>query len=203
MPHAETKARNRAALLLAAREVLEQSGVSGFLLEEIAARAGLTKGAVYSLFGGKLELLAAVIETDPGWWLLPDPDQIRPRGTAAALESLGRTWGKTITSVEPAARADQLASELELLAVALREPVVRDRLRAQQGEYLRRVTELLTGTTASDRKPLAEADAGRLAVRFVAAMQGLAQQYALASVAVTTTDFAVTARSLAPHPRKP
>ena len=50
---AETKEHNRQALLEAAREHDDRDGYRDTLLDEVAEDAGLTKGAIYSIFGGK------------------------------------------------------------------------------------------------------------------------------------------------------
>jgi AcrR family transcriptional regulator len=51
--------RTRAALIAAALEVVERRGFVAASLDEIAARAGMTKGAIYSNFGGKTDLMLA------------------------------------------------------------------------------------------------------------------------------------------------
>jgi len=53
--------RTRAALVAAALEMVEAKGFAGASLDEIAARAGMTKGAIYSNFSGKGELLMAAM----------------------------------------------------------------------------------------------------------------------------------------------
>jgi AcrR family transcriptional regulator len=53
--------RTRAALVAAALEIVEAKGFAGASLDEIAARAGMTKGAIYSNFSGKGELLMAAM----------------------------------------------------------------------------------------------------------------------------------------------
>lgn len=54
--------RTRAALVAATLEVLSERGFAAASLDEIAARAGMTKGAIYSNFGGKADLLLAAVE---------------------------------------------------------------------------------------------------------------------------------------------
>ena len=56
------RARTRAALAAAALEVLAEKGFAAATLDEIAARAGMTKGAIYSNFRGKAELLLAAMQ---------------------------------------------------------------------------------------------------------------------------------------------
>ena len=53
--------RTRAALVAAALEVVAEKGFAAAGLDEIAARAGMTKGAIYSNFSGKAELLLAAM----------------------------------------------------------------------------------------------------------------------------------------------
>jgi AcrR family transcriptional regulator len=56
------KAETRAALLAAAAGVYARRGFNGATLEEVAAEAGFTKGAVYAHFGSKENLLLALLE---------------------------------------------------------------------------------------------------------------------------------------------
>jgi TetR/AcrR family transcriptional repressor of uid operon len=53
-------------LVTAAAEVFAEKGYDGAGVAEIARRAGLTTGAIYSRFSGKAELLAAAIEACTG-----------------------------------------------------------------------------------------------------------------------------------------
>src|ERR1700729_4235807 len=55
-------ARTRGALLLAARELFAEKGFAATGREEIAERAGVTRGALYHHFASKTELAAAVVE---------------------------------------------------------------------------------------------------------------------------------------------
>jgi AcrR family transcriptional regulator len=56
------KAQTRARLLEAAARVYARAGFGGATLDEVAAEAGYTKGAVYSHFGSKENLLVALME---------------------------------------------------------------------------------------------------------------------------------------------
>jgi AcrR family transcriptional regulator len=55
------KARTRAQLLQAAARVYARRGFNGATLDEVAAEAGFTKGAVYGHFGSKENLLLALM----------------------------------------------------------------------------------------------------------------------------------------------
>ena len=58
----ESRARTRAAVIDAAMAVFATRGFAGASMEEIAAEAGFTRGAVYSNFADKADLFLAVIE---------------------------------------------------------------------------------------------------------------------------------------------
>jgi AcrR family transcriptional regulator len=51
--------RTRTKLIETALEVVQERGFIGASLDEIAARAGMSKGAIYSNFGGKADLMYA------------------------------------------------------------------------------------------------------------------------------------------------
>jgi AcrR family transcriptional regulator len=52
----------RLALVTAARELFGENGYAATSLDEVAARAGVTKGALYHHFGGKADLFLEVYE---------------------------------------------------------------------------------------------------------------------------------------------
>ncbi|MEU5883675.1 TetR/AcrR family transcriptional regulator [Spirillospora sp. NPDC047279] len=58
----ERRELTRAALLGAAEKLWAERGIHGASLDDVAAAAGLTKGAVYSNFAGKTDLLLALLE---------------------------------------------------------------------------------------------------------------------------------------------
>lgn len=59
---AAQQAQTRAEILDAAESEFEQRGVADVTLDDIAKRAGFTKGAIYSNFDSKNDLLFAVLE---------------------------------------------------------------------------------------------------------------------------------------------
>ena len=59
---AERSATTRAALLAAARELFAANGFTATGREQIAERAGVTRGALYHHFGSKEQLFRAVVE---------------------------------------------------------------------------------------------------------------------------------------------
>jgi AcrR family transcriptional regulator len=61
-PRIEQVAYNRSQLLAAARDVFGEFGYARASLDEIAERAGFTKGAVYSHFRSKADLFLSLLE---------------------------------------------------------------------------------------------------------------------------------------------
>ena len=59
----EEQPSTRDRLIAAAAEVFAEDGVAAARLEDIAARAGFTRGALYWNFSGKQELLHAVLDS--------------------------------------------------------------------------------------------------------------------------------------------
>ncbi len=59
---AERTASTRAALVAAARPLFAAKGYAAVGTDEVAGAAGVTRGALYHQFGGKVELFAAVFE---------------------------------------------------------------------------------------------------------------------------------------------
>ena len=62
MKKAEQSEVTRTALLQAARELFTEHGYAGTATEDIAQRAGVTRGALYYQFGDKSGLFYAVLE---------------------------------------------------------------------------------------------------------------------------------------------
>ena len=91
------RARTRKALIDAAAAVIGEKGFDRASLEEIAARAGMSRGAVYGNFKDKDELFLAVVGS---LWkpILP------PLKPGASLKEQMRTLGKAVAE---AARARQ------------------------------------------------------------------------------------------------
>ena len=88
-PQTGKRARTRARLIEAAGAVIGEKGFDRASLDDIAARAGMTRGAVYGNFKNKEELFLALIETQ---WKPPAPP-LRP---GASLKEQMRILGKTI-----------------------------------------------------------------------------------------------------------
>jgi AcrR family transcriptional regulator len=88
-PEHGKRARTRKRLIEAAAAVIGEKGFDRASLEDIAARAGMTRGAVYGNFKNKEELFLALIETQ--WKPIVPP--LKP---GASLKEQMRIVGKTV-----------------------------------------------------------------------------------------------------------
>jgi AcrR family transcriptional regulator len=131
---ADSRARTRARLLEAAAEVFVERGFHGASVEEIAERAGFTRGAVYSNFRDKAELLQTLL------------DERMARGVAEVTDIVSNAAGPAemfaglrarAASIEP--DADWLVLRTEFWLYAMRHPEARpglaDRDRALRAQY--------------------------------------------------------------------
>lgn len=104
----ERRAQTRTALLDAAERLWAEHGIRGASLDEIAARAGMTKGAVYSNFTSKTDLILALLErytqADFGHEVSPGlHDTTRPREERFA--DAGRHFAHVLSAEEARLRA--------------------------------------------------------------------------------------------------
>jgi AcrR family transcriptional regulator len=162
-----TRQETRAQLFESAAEVFAEQGIGAASVEAISSAAGLTRGAFYSNFGGKDDLIAAMLadhieqSARRNLELLArhrDPDDF-----IAALSEADRT------SQDPLSRSPLL--HLELLLYAARTA----RHRAESGEFLRARRQLIadivegTGLAKSDS---GLPDPGQLAAMLLAMEDG-------------------------------
>jgi AcrR family transcriptional regulator len=86
-------ARNRRALVAAAREVFERDGFVHARIADIAAAAGVAHGSFYSHFDGKEHALAAVLDEVEEEMLHPGPGVIAAHDDAVAvIEAANRAY---------------------------------------------------------------------------------------------------------------
>lgn len=165
----ETRERNRVALIQAATELAQEHGYAGTSVSAVAARAGLTTGAVYSIFGSKVELFIDVLLPD---WHVTTAEELPIQATdiPSFLEAYARHWVERLRAGD-ARRAFEL--ELELYLAALRDPRLLEKTKAIFASSEQRLTSHLE-RLASSGPPL-KVPAPELARTLVAAMQGLSQ----------------------------
>lgn len=124
----EQRVRNQKELLAAAVRVFAERGIAGASLDEVAAEAGLTKGAVYSNFANKEELVIQVL-----WQQIASPENIeaeRLAASSASTEELINTYGDLWAATLRSGTRDAYSRvALEFMAHALRDPALREEYR--------------------------------------------------------------------------
>jgi len=105
------RARTRATLITIAFELFREKGIVRTSLEEVATRAGMTKGAVYSSFRSKQELVAAVMEAES----LEIQPAFRP---GMSEREIYRAVGEAVVAMMPTVHAHgALVVEFHLYAI--------------------------------------------------------------------------------------
>jgi len=141
-----TRDETREKLFEAAAEVFEEHGIGAASIETIAAAAGLTRGAFYSNFDSKDDLIIAMLEDHVERSLKHHRELLarhrNPADFIAALRTAERSRH------DPLGRAPLLHMELILFAARSerRRPELAQRLRARRGL----VAEVLAGVNVAD-----------------------------------------------------
>src|SRR6185369_18011833 len=145
-PKGDKRDRTRAALLEAARELVREKGHERTTLEEVAARTGMTTGAIYGNFKNRDDLFIALGQA---YWP-PVKPKIAPGATfAEALRALARATLAAVDERRPAA-----VGRLTGLAYTLKNPDLRAR-----------VHEITRGSYEFGAEWLATFDASELPMR--------------------------------------
>jgi AcrR family transcriptional regulator len=116
LTQADRRARSRAALLEATARQISRAGYGSLKLEQVAAEAGYTRGALYHQFAGKQALaLAAVAWVRATWWEEVGAVFDEPRPPHEALVELARRHAvycrRDIAGVMAALRVEFAARE--------------------------------------------------------------------------------------------
>src|SRR5580658_8424153 len=144
--------RTRAALVAAALEVVSERGFAGASLDEIAARAGMTKGAIYSNFSSKADLLLAVMAARGLTLAAPEPR------SATIGDELGSAAEALVGVIERARGEARLLAEFQLFALS--DPEIRAGLARSYAESFAGAADYLAkleGASALDPRELAVA----------------------------------------------
>ncbi|MEL5958124.1 TetR/AcrR family transcriptional regulator [Streptomyces sp. CLV115] len=194
MTRAEAKERNRRALLDAAFEVVSRDGYRA-RLEEIAARADVTTGAIYSLFGSKNGLVVAVV-ADHLRPYYEEIEQAVPAGLdlLEAVDAFARYYRRSCDAPDALPR---LSLQITLLDMALHDPDLGSRLAVSVREQENHLIALFTGRR-HDGGIVTPKQAERLAMALRALFVGLGQGIPLGlAPGADEQYFADTARALA------
>jgi AcrR family transcriptional regulator len=132
----------RNALVDAAAEIFALRGFHAASLDEIAEAAGFTRGAIYSNFEGKEDLLLAVLEGYSRRQLDAFAGELERAGestTAERAEAAASIWQQVVHGDRTL-----LLLSLELRIYALRNPSFRVRMRESFRRQEERIAELVT-----------------------------------------------------------
>jgi AcrR family transcriptional regulator len=151
----------RQALIDAAAQLFGKKGFAGASMEEIAAEAGFTRGAIYSNFGSKDELLIAVMDRFNERLVQEYADVVIDDPVATA-EAAAKVFRRELS-------LELMPLELELRLNALRNPDVRKRLqdadRRQSENVARFIVDQVASTGVRFKVPPRDVgDIGRAAV---------------------------------------
>jgi AcrR family transcriptional regulator len=138
----ERKSETRERLISAAMRVFAERGYESATLDEVAAAAGFTKGAVYSNFAGKDELFVALVERRI---------EVQMRMLAARLNGPSADAGGVDGSEEDAGALDPEANrQWIVLAVEVWLHAMRDeRVRQLMAEQYRRARTITASIIAA------------------------------------------------------
>jgi AcrR family transcriptional regulator len=165
LPAPPSSTRDR--LLRAAAELIGAHGYERASLGQLARRAGLTTGAVYSAFGSKWELLRALVAEQSRSLRLPD--RVEPAGLAEDAALLAEQL-HTRTDGDPSRQL--LVLQLEILLLGLRNPgLLEDVVADAKAERAGLAQQLRERAVAEGRELPMPAEA--LATVLVALTQGL------------------------------
>ncbi|KOV82574.1 TetR/AcrR family transcriptional regulator [Nocardia sp. NRRL S-836] len=139
LTRAEQQRRTHDHLLAAGRQVFLRRGFLAATVEEIAADAGYTRGAVYKHFGGKEGLWLAIVEADADTHLAALGAAL---GTATTRDGLIAVLAGVSPADEDAARWSAAAAEV--LAATAQQPEVASLVAAVQQRHDDAVVALLT-----------------------------------------------------------
>jgi AcrR family transcriptional regulator len=144
-PKRTKRERTRERLLETAVEVIREKGFYKTTLEEVAKRAGMTRGAIYGNFKNKEELFLAVVETR---WR-----PILPIKHGATLKEHMRIVGEAVVAAIPARRAQALGA-WSFQIYALTHEDMRSRIAQLNAELYRRGGERLQQWFPAEELPM-------------------------------------------------
>ena len=179
LPRAQQQERTRAALVDAAATVFAREGFHAASLDEIAAAAGYTKGAVYSNFAHKAGLYLAVLDRTIDRVIATE------RSIVDDYEAEVARGERSAEEVEAAIRGEVLAS-LEFIAASMRDEELATQL-DERVERLRQAFVAMADRWRAPDDPLEAEELGTLAFAFQQGI-GLAQGLGIALPAATVEE---------------
>jgi AcrR family transcriptional regulator len=167
-----TRAQTRSRLLKAAGEVFAERGYDRASLDDVAAAAGLTKGAVYSSFASKDELFYALMRERIGERLALVANAVtRPATVGDITRDAGSSLAELISS-----QTDWHMLFIEFWARAVRDPGLRDEFARERRSARGLITRFLEELAVEAEVDL-PAPAEQLAIAVLALSNGIAIEH--------------------------
>lgn len=140
MTRQQSKAATRERLLSAARRVFARRGFHGASVDEVAAEAGFSTGALYSNFGGKEDLFLELMEHEVSSKIADIAAAVDETASMAERAQGGAAQWMSFVEREP----EMLLLFMEFWAYAVRDPAVRPQMAARFADIRRMLTRLIT-----------------------------------------------------------
>jgi AcrR family transcriptional regulator len=167
----QSKAQTRERLLAAARAVFARRGFHGASVEEIAAEAGFSTGALYSNFEGKEDLFLALMDHVIDTYAEEISAEVDGLSSVAERARDGARHWMEIVEREP----EMLMLFVEFWAYAARDPNARERVAASFARVRQVLTRLIADGARELQLELAM-PAEQLAIAIDALADGIARQ---------------------------
>lgn len=169
----QSESERRAQILRASRAVFVERGYLAARVEDIAKRAGLSKGAVYFYYSSKRDLFLALVreEQETTYRFLEDAEH-DPRPAGVKMLDLGRQYIDYFAGLKTPPRFFLMCSE-----AAIRDEEIREELHATHQRFVDATTRILAQGMAEGT--FREMDPHAVAQLFKAMIDGLAGEAAI------------------------
>jgi AcrR family transcriptional regulator len=167
----ESRAQTRERLLAAARSVFARRGFYGASVEEIAAEAGFSTGALYSNFEGKEDLFLALMERETDAHAAAIATAVRQRPSVAEKATGGADLWMAMIEREP----DLHMLMMEFWAYGVRDEEIRPKVAERLAQMRELLTRLIAETAREFDLELA-LPAEQLAIAIDGLADGIARQ---------------------------
>ena len=153
-PKGDKRERTREALIRAAGEVIGEKGWDRTSLEEVAARAGMTRGAIYGNFKHREDLYLSVVRAR---W----KPVIPPLAPGTSFADYMRVLGRAVAAAAPERRA-QAVGAVSFMLYAMTHEEMRTRVRQLNAEIYRAGGERMGQSFQPDELPMPPAQLVRV-----------------------------------------
>jgi AcrR family transcriptional regulator len=142
----DKRQRTREQLIEAAREIIRAKGFHAVSMQEVADRAGMSRGAIYGNFRNREELLFAVVAT---LWPPVAPRLRSGAGPRELLASIGQAVAQAARERRPMAVG---AASFQLYALS--HPAMREVIAAENAKIYAQIAQRITALVPEDQLPM-------------------------------------------------